>query len=216
MTPAKAYSVTIASHGARLAADLTIPEKTKGLVIFAHGSGSSRHSSRNQWVAKNLNQAGIATLLLDLLTDEEEFIDRDTACYRFNIPLLAKRLLVATQWAKTELATRQLAIGYFGASTGAGAALIAAAELPTDIRAVVARGGRPDLAGDALAKVKAPVLLIVGGNDDTVIELNQQAQEQMCTISKLEIVPGATHLFSEPGTLERVADLAQAWFLQYL
>lgn len=216
MTPAKAYSVTIANHGARLAADLTIPEKTKGLVIFAHGSGSSRLSSRNQWVAKNLNQAGIATLLLDLLTDEEEFIDRDTACYRFNIPLLAKRLLVATQWAKTELATRQLAIGYFGASTGAGAALIAAAELPTDIRAVVARGGRPDLAGNALAKVKAPVLLIVGGNDDTVIELNQQAQEQMCTISKLEIVPGATHLFSEPGTLERVADLAQAWFLQYL
>ncbi|MDF2867689.1 MAG: dienelactone hydrolase-like enzyme [Gammaproteobacteria bacterium] len=216
MTPAKACSVTIANHEARLAADLTIPEKTKGLVIFAHGSGSSRHSSRNQWVAKNLNQAGIATLLLDLLTDEEEFIDRDTACYRFNIPLLAKRLLVATQWAKTELATRQLAIGYFGASTGAGAALIAAAELPTDIRAVVARGGRPDLAGNALAKVKAPVLLIVGGNDDTVIELNQQAQKQMCTISKLEIVPGATHLFSEPGTLERVADSAQAWFLQYL
>jgi len=216
MATAKTYPVIIESHGVKLAADLTIPPKTKRLVIFAHGSGSSRHSPRNQLVATHLNQVNIATLLLDLPTDEEELIDRDSASYRFDIPLLAKRLLIATQWIKNELTTLPLSLGYFGASTGAGAALIAAAELPLDIHAVVIRGGRPDLADKSLAKVRTPVLLVVGGHDEVVIQLNQQAQQKLCTINKLVIVSGATHLFSEPGTLEQVADLAQAWFLQYL
>ena len=193
--------------------NLTIPEIATALVLFVHGSGSSRHSPRNQYVARTLNNAGLATLLFDLLTPEEELIDARTAEHRFNIALLAERLVYATKWATEREQTRELELGYFGSSTGGGAALVAAAKLPDAVGAVVSRGGRPDLAGEALPKVKAPTLLIVGGNDDVVIELNEKARAQMCCEVKLEIVPGATHLFEEPGTLEKVAQLASDWFL---
>src|SRR5437773_5875572 len=192
--------------------NLTIPNNAAGLVLFAHGSGSSRHSPRNQFVAGSLNNAGLATLLFDLLTPEEETIDLRTREHRFNIGLLAERLVHATRWAKQQEETRDLRIGYFGSSTGGGAALVAAAELSQDVGAVVSRGGRPDLAGDALPKVQAPTLLIVGGNDDVVIELNEMARDQMRCEVKLEIVSGATHLFEEPGALEKVAKLASDWF----
>src|SRR6266536_4243502 len=162
-----------------LSGNLTVPEKAVALVLFAHGSGSSRHSPRNQSVARTLNEAGLATLLFDLLTPEEEAIDMRTREHRFNIGMLAERLVHATRWAKQQDETRDLRIGYFGSSTGGGAALVAAAELPQDVGAVVSRGGRPDLAGEALPKVQAPTLLIVGGNDDIVIELNEQARDQM-------------------------------------
>src|SRR5437773_1328847 len=193
--------------------NLTIPNNAAGLVLFAHGSGSSRHSPRNQFVAGSLNNAGLATLLFDLLTPEEETIDLRTREHRFNIGLLAERLVHATKWAKQQEQTRDLRIGYFGSSTGGGAALVAAAEVPEDVGAVVSRGGRPDLADEALAKVQAATLLIVGGNDDVVIELNEQARDRMRCEVKLEIVPGATHLFEEPGALEQVAKLASDWFL---
>ena len=193
--------------------NLHIPEGAAALVLFAHGSGSSRHSPRNQSVARTLNDAGLATLLFDLLTQEEEAIDARTAELRFNIKLLAERLVHATNWAKQEHQTRDLQIGYFGSSTGGGAALVAAADSPQDVAAVVSRGGRPDLAGEALPRVQAPTLLIVGGNDDIVIELNEQARDQMRCEVKLEIVPGATHLFEEPGALDKVAKLASDWFL---
>lgn len=196
-----------------LSGNLHIPEGAAALVLFAHGSGSSRHSPRNQSVARTLNDAGLATLLFDLLTPEEEAIDARTAELRFNIKLLAERLVHATNWAKQERQTRDLQIGYFGSSTGGGAALVAAAQIPQDVAAVVSRGGRPDLAGEALPKVQAPTLLIVGGNDDIVIELNEQARDRMRCEVKLEIVPGATHLFEEPGALEKVAKLASDWFL---
>jgi putative phosphoribosyl transferase len=192
--------------------NLTIPEHAAGLVLFAHGSGSSRHSPRNQFVARTLNGVGLATLLFDLLTPEEEAIDTHSREHRFNIRLLADRLVHATKWARQQGETRDLHIGYFGSSTGGAAALVAAAEIPQDIGAVVSRGGRPDLAGDALPKVQAPTLLIVGGNDDVVIELNEMARDQMRCEVKLEIIPGATHLFEEPGTLEQVAKLASDWF----
>jgi len=198
---------------AMLDGNLTIVAQTKGLVLFAHGSGSSRHSPRNQFVARTLNDAGLATLLFDLLTSEEESVDVYTREHRFDIGLLAERLVYATKWAKQQKQTKDFRIGYFGSSTGGGAALVAAAELPDDIGAVVSRGGRPDLAGEALPKVKAPTLLIVGGEDHVVIELNEQARAQMKCECKIEIVPGATHLFEEPGALEHVAKLASDWFL---
>ena len=205
--------VHISAGRATLAGNLNIPMSATALVLFAHGSGSSRHSPRNQFVARTLNDTGLATLLFDLLTPEEELVDTRTAELRFNIDLLAKRLVHATKWAKRQEQTRDLRIGYFGSSTGGGAALVAAAQLPDDVDAVVSRGGRPDLAGAALPKVQTPTLLIVGSQDDIVIELNEQARDQMRCEVELEIIPGATHLFEEPGALEHVAKLASDWFL---
>jgi putative phosphoribosyl transferase len=199
-----------------LPGNLHLPEGAGALVLFAHGSGSSRHSPRNQFVARALNDAGLATLLFDLLTQEEETIDTQTRELRFNIHLLAERLDHATKWAKQQEETGDFRIGYFGSSTGGAAALVAAADNPQDVGAVVSRGGRPDLAGEALPKVQAPTLLIVGGNDDIVIELNEQARDRMRCEVKLEIIPGATHLFEEPGTLEKVATLASDWFAKHI
>jgi putative phosphoribosyl transferase len=195
---------------------LTLPSGTKGVVLFAHGSGSGRFSPRNQYVAKEFNKASIGTLLFDLLTREEEETDVVTAEYRFNIPLLAERLIGATEWLRNDLLTKRLAFGYFGASTGAAAALIAAAKLSDDIEAVVSRGGRPDLAGDYLPRVAAPTLLLVGGLDTEVIELNRLAMDKMTNEKKLVIITGATHLFEESGTLEEVAKISTDWFLRYL
>ena len=208
--------VQIPAGRAVLSGNLTIPENAIALVLFAHGSGSSRHSPRNQFVARTLNCAGLGTLLFDLLAPEEEELDIHTREHRFNISLLAERLVHATKWACQRKEPRDLRIGYFGSSTGGAAALVAAAELPQDVGAVVSRGGRPDLAGDALPRVQAPTLLIVGGNDDTVIELNEMARDQMRCEVKLEIIPGATHLFEEPGALEQVAKLASDWFSLHL
>jgi dienelactone hydrolase len=208
--------VQIQAGPAALSGNLSIHENATALVLFVHGSGSSRHSPRNQFVARTLNNAGLATLLFDLLTPEEEAIDARTAELRFNIKLLAERLIHATNWAKEERQTRDLRIGYFGSSTGGAAALVAAVDVPQDVGAVVSRGGRPDLAGDALPKVQAPTLLIVGGNDDIVIALNEQARDKMHCEVKLQIIPGATHLFEEPGTLEKVANLASDWFSLHL
>jgi putative phosphoribosyl transferase len=199
-----------------LSGNLTIPETAVALVLFAHGSGSSGHSPRNQFVARTLNGAGLGTLLFDLLTPEEEVLDIYTREHRFNIGLLAERLVHATKWARQQDEIRDLRIGYFGSSTGGAAALVAAAEVPQDLGAVVSRGGRPDLAGDTLPKVEAPTLLIVGGNDDIVIELNEMARDQMRCEVKLEIIPGATHLFEEPGALEQVAKLASDWFIVHI
>jgi putative phosphoribosyl transferase len=198
--------------GVRLAGDLAVPASPVGVVVFAHGSGSSRHSPRNRWVAGALNQAGLATLLLDLLTPGEE-LDRAKV---FDIGLLAQRLVGSTRWLGEQPQVGRLPVGYFGASTGAGAALWAAAELGGQIAAVVSRGGRPDLAGARLAQVRAPTLLIVGGRDEVVLELNRQAQAKLRCEHALEIVPGATHLFEEPGTLDQVAVLAAQWFTNYL
>src|SRR6266478_1873367 len=208
--------VRIPAGRATLDGNLSIPEKATALVLFVHGSGSSRHSPRNQFVARTLNNAGLGTLLFDLLTPEEEAIDARTAELRFNIKLLAERLVHATNWAKQQQETRSLRIGYFGSSTGGGAALVAAAEGSQDVGAVLSRGGRPDLAGEALPKVQVPTLLVVGGDDDIVIELNEQARDRMHCEVKLEIVPGATHLFEEPGALERVAHLASKWFVDHI
>jgi dienelactone hydrolase len=208
--------VQIPAGHAVLSGNLTIPENPMALVLFAHGSGSSRHSPRNQFVARTLNRAGLGTLLFDLLTPEEEALDIYTREHRFNIGLLAERLVHVTNWARQQKETRDRHIGYFGSSTGGAAALVAAAELPQDVGAVVSRGGRPDLAGDALPKVQAPTLLIVGGNDDIVIELNEMARDRMRCEVKLEIIPGATHLFEEPGALEKVAKLASDWFVSHL
>jgi putative phosphoribosyl transferase len=208
--------VQIPAGPAVLSGNLTIPENTKALVLFAHGSGSSRHSPRNQFVARTLNRAGLGTLLFDLLTPEEEALDVHTREHRFNIRLLAERLMHATKWTGEEAQTHDLRVGYFGSSTGGAAALVAAAELSQDVAAVVSRGGRPDLAGDALPKVQAPTLLIVGSNDDIVIELNKMARDQMRCEVKLEIIPGATHLFEEPGALEQVAKLASDWFAKHI
>jgi len=196
--------------------NLALFKNAQGIVVFVHGSGSSRFSSRNQYVARYFNNQKIGTLLFDLLTAQEEEIDLVTAEYRFNIDLLARRLVGVTEWLRTESATRSLNLGYFGASTGAAAALIAAAELPASVAAVVSRGGRPDLAGDYLARVKAPTLLLVGGWDTEVIELNRIAQNQMTNLNKLEIISEATHLFEEPGKLEEVARLSAQWFMHYL
>lgn len=196
--------------------NLTIPHNARGVVLFAHGSGSSRFSPRNQYVAKKFKEARIGTLLFDLLTSEEEEDDMLTAEYRFNITLLAERLIGATEWCKKDPRTQQLSFAYFGASTGSAAALIGAAKLPNDISAVVSRGGRPDLAYEFLPKVKAPTLLLVGGLDTEVIELNKQAMAQMSAEKKLVIIPGATHLFEEPGKLEEVAKFSTDWFVKYL
>jgi dienelactone hydrolase len=195
---------------------MVVPPGAKGLVLFAHGSGSSRHSPRNRYVAGVLQEAGLGTLLVDLLTQQEEQLDARTAHLRFDIGMLAERLAGATDWLARQPDTSNLRVGYFGASTGGGAALVAAAERPESVAAVVSRGGRPDLAGPALPRVTAPTLLLVGGNDTVVIELNEQAKAQMRGEVQLTIVPGASHLFEERGTLEEVARLARDWFLRYL
>jgi putative phosphoribosyl transferase len=199
-----------------LGADLVIPKPAMGVVVFAHGSGSSRHSNRNRFVAAELQAAGLATLLMDLLTESEESLDSFSGHLRFDIPLLARRLTAATDWVSREPSTRGLPLGYFGASTGGGAALVAAAERPDRVAAVVSRGGRPDLAGEALARVRSPTLLIVGGHDPQVQQLNETALLSLTANARLEIVPGATHLFEEPGALETVARLAREWFTRHL
>jgi putative phosphoribosyl transferase len=200
-----------------LEGDLVLPAHPKGIVLFAHGSGSSRFSSRNQHVANVLQSHGMATLLFDLLTQREESVDRVTTEFRFNIPLLAARLSAATRWTMSEPVTEKLRQCYFGASTGAAAALMAASEWPETVAAVVSRGGRPDLAGGALRSVKAPTLLIVGGNDEPVLHLNRRALTELgCADKKLAIVPGASHLFEEPGALEEVARVAAEWFEKHL
>ncbi len=209
-------AVLIPVANAELHADVRIPPKACGLVLFAHGSGSGRHSPRNRYVAEVLNEHGMATVLADLLTAEEEQTERHTRHLRFDIPMLAGRLAGIAEWAWREPELQDLATGYFGASTGAAAALIAAARQSPRIRAVVARGGRPDLAGDNLAQVRAPTLLIVGGHDREVLRLNQQALEKLNKDSALDVVPCATHLFEEAGTLEAVAQLAAAWFIKHL
>ena len=208
--------VQIPADGGVLDADLVMPDGATGLVVFAHGSGSSRHSTRNKAVARVLQESSFATLLMDLLTPAEERVDIHTSHLRFDIPLLARRLVVATDWAGADPALAHLPVGYFGASTGGGAALVAAAERPGRVRAVVSRGGRPDLAGAALPRVEAPTLLIVGGRDEVVIELNEQAKVRMPGLVTLTIVPGATHLFEEPGTLAQVGHLAAHWFQTHL
>jgi len=192
-----------------------LPANAKGIVIFAHGSGSGRLSPRNQFVARELQTAHFATLLFDLLTQEEEQLDSLTAGYRFNIPFLAKRLIIATEWIQ-QAELKQLPIAYFGASTGGAAALVAAAQLKNLIKAVVSRGGRPDLAGLLLPVVEAPTLLIVGGEDEQVILLNEIASKQLKCVNEIAIVNGATHLFEEPGKLEEVSELAKDWFQKYL
>jgi len=209
--------VRIPVDSINLEGNLNIPERARGIVIFVHGSGSSRHSPRNQYVADELRRAGLGTLLFDLLTIEEERIDMMTRHLRFDIELLSKRLIDVTGWVLNRPETRDLNIGYFGASTGAAAALIAAKEYATAVKAVVSRGGRPDLAESALIHVKAPTLLIVGGKDTQVIDLNKWALERIVALDKeLKIVPGATHLFEEPGALEEVARVAGKWFTRYL
>jgi len=213
---AERREVVIAVDDVKLDGTLVVPTHAKGLVLFAHGSGSSRHSPRNRYVAQILHTQGIATLLFDLLTRHEESVDQYTGELRFDIPFLAKRLVGATRWIANDPSTRDLKIGYFGASTGAGAALVAAAELPKVVSAIVSRGGRPDLAGNALGLVRAPTLLIVGGEDTQVIAMNREALAKLkCPDKKLSIIPGATHLFEEPGTLEEAAKLAAEWFSQH-
>lgn len=204
--------VSIPVGGVRLDGTLTLPQGAAKVVAFAHGSGSSRHSPRNRQVAQALHGAGLATLLFDLLDRDEEALDIRTAELRFDIPLLSERLIAAVDWLAAEAHTAALPIGLFGASTGAAAALQAAADRPARVTAVVSRGGRPDLAGDALERVHAPTLLIVGENDPVVMELNLEAQRRLRCETRLETVPGATHLFEEPGALERVAELAGEWF----
>lgn len=210
--------VQILSSGVRLEGIVSIPEDVNGMVLFVHGSGSSRHSPRNQYVAQTLQEAGLVTLLFDLLTTSEEEVDLRTRHLRFDIDLLARRTAGALEWLDSQPYAQGLKRGLFGSSTGAAAALIAAAELPEKVDAVVSRGGRPDLAGPALPGVQAPTLLIVGENDEVVIELNEQALAQMQAGSekKLTIVPAASHLFEEPGTLEYAARLARDWFHRHL
>jgi len=211
---ARPVQVAIGPHG--LAGDLAVPEHARGFVMFAHGSGSSRFSPRNRFVADVLHHSDLATLLIDLLTPQEEAIDEVTGRIRFDIGLLATRLVALRDWAQTVPELRDLPVGLFGASTGGGAALVAAAERPHDFHAVVSRGGRPDLAGQALARVLAPTLLIVGERDEVVIDLNRHAMTLMRADVRLEIVPRATHLFEEAGALEQVARLAADWFTTHL
>ncbi len=210
------HPVRVSADPVELEGNLGVPEGARSVVLFAHGSGSGRHSPRNRYVARVLQRAGLATLLVDLLTPEEEEMDLRTGHLRFDIGLLAERLTGATDWLMENPDTSNLQIGYFGASTGAAAALVAAAERPEAVGAIVSRGGRPDLAGDALPLVKAPTLLIVGGNDVPVIGMNEEAFAQMHAEKELKIVPGATHLFEEPGALEEVARLAAGWFARHL
>lgn len=209
--PPMEHVTRIPIDGVRLEGVLALPARAQGLVVFAHGSGSSRLSPRNNFVARVLREAGIGTLLLDLLTEEEDAV----YATRFDIDLLTERLLLVTSWLRGQPQTRHLALGYFGASTGAAAALKAAASIGAGIAAVVSRGGRPDLAEQALAQVHAPTLLLVGGNDETVLRLNRQALAQLPATKELVVIPGATHLFEEPGTLEEVARLATAWFQRF-
>lgn len=208
--------VSVSADGVALGGALTLPTTAEGLVLFAHGSGSSRYSPRNQSVAQYLNGRGLATLLFDLLTPEDEAIDARTRELRFDIALLARRLVGATDWIRQQPHANKLAVGYFGSSTGAAAALVAASEQDEVVRAVVSRGGRPDLAAEALTGVRAPTLLIVGGHDREVLALNESALAQLRCDKRLEIVPGATHLFEEPGALEQVAGLAGDWFARLL
>ena len=208
--------VRVSAGPVTLEGSLGIPNSAGEVVLFAHGSGSGRHSPRNRYVARVLREANLATLLIDLLTEDEEEVDLRTTRLRFDIGLLARRLVGATDWLVQNPDTEQLRIGYFGASTGAGATLIAAAERPDEVGAIVSRGGRPDLAGDALPLVKAPTLLIVGGNDEPVIGMNEEALARMRAVKRLQIVPGASHLFEEPGALEEVARLATVWFARHL
>lgn len=211
----RVQSVRIPCGGEFLSGDLLIPSSVHGIVLFAHGSGSSRHSSRNKSVARHLHECGIGTLLLDLLTPEEEKVDAITAHLRFDIPLLSSRLVQATEWLGHQEPLQSLPLGYFGASTGAAAALTASTGHSLRIAAIVSRGGRPDLASSSLPRVTCPTLLIVGGNDRQVEELNRQAMAAMNCIRELVVIPGATHLFEEPGALEQVARLASAWFLRH-
>jgi putative phosphoribosyl transferase len=208
-------AVEVSAAGVRLAGDLVVPEAARGVVLFAHGSGSSRHSPRNRQVAAGLQERGFATLLMDLLTADEERIDVRTRALRFDIPLLAQRLIAAVDWLDADPSTGGLQVGTFGASTGAAAALIAAAERPERVRAVVSRGGRSDLAGDALTRVTAPVLLIAGGEDGTVIGLDRQSAAVLRRAERA-VVPGAGHLFEEPGALREVTRLAAEWFDRWL
>ena len=208
--------VQVPADSVTLEGNLTLPEESRAIVLFAHGSGSSRHSPRNRYVARVLNEAKLATLLIDLLTLHEEVVDARTAQLRFDIDLLAERLVDATDWLTQFPDTKHLRIGYFGASTGAAAALAAAAVRPDAVRAIVSRGGRPDLAGAALTSVQAPTLLIVGEHDDQVVQLNRQALTQLRCEKRLVIVPGATHLFEEAGALDEVARLASGWFQRHL
>ncbi len=211
------FSVHVPIGRVALEGNLTIPEPARGVVLFAHGSGSSRHSPRNRFVAERLVESGLTTLLIDLLTEAEEREEQYTRHLRFDIGLLASRLVGATDWLAADPRTAALPVGYFGASTGGGAALVAAVERPGRVAAVVSRGGRPDLAGDVLPRVVAPTLLIVGGRDEPVIEMNKWARERLGSpVKQLVIVPGATHLFEEPGTLEEVARLAADWFARHL
>ncbi|HYS15281.1 MAG TPA: dienelactone hydrolase family protein [Candidatus Binatia bacterium] len=212
----EARVVRVPAGAVTLDGDLSVPERARGIVLFAHGSGSSRLSPRNRYVAGLLNEAKLATVLLDLLTPDEEAIDLRTAHLRFDVGLLSERLVAATDWLMQRSETRHLPLGYFGASTGAAAALIAAAERPDAVRAVVSRGGRPDMAGPALARVQAPTLLIVGEADFLVVRLNQEAFAKLTCEKRLVIVPGATHLFEEPGALDEVAHLAREWLERYL
>ncbi|MFJ7290396.1 dienelactone hydrolase family protein [Streptomyces collinus] len=204
-------TVTLPAGRAVLTGDLTVPPDARAVVLFAHGSGSSRHSPRNREVAAGLRIAGLGTLLIDLLTEDEERIDARTAELRFDIPLLGRRLVAALDWLAREPGTSGLTVVLFGASTGAGAALVAAARRPDRALAVVSRGGRPDLAGDALDAVRAPVLLIVGGRDTHVLRLNEEAARRLPTPPTLHVVPGATHLFEEPGALDEVTEAARQW-----
>jgi pimeloyl-ACP methyl ester carboxylesterase len=211
------HSVRVAAGGVTLEGNLGVPDRAREVVLFAHGSGSGRHSPRNRFVAERLREAGLGTLLIDLLTEQEEVIDSRTAHLRFDIDLLADRLVGAIDWLAQDERMSHLPVGLFGASTGGGAALVAAARRPERVTAVVSRGGRPDLAGEALPTVRAPTLLIVGGNDDVVITLNQQALARIGSMVKeLVIIPGASHLFEEPGKLDDVARLAAAWFARHL
>ena len=210
------HNLRIPVTGVVLEADVGLPENPNGVVLFAHGSGSGRHSPRNRFVADELNRTGLATVLADLLTPEEEQLDLRTAALRFDIELLARRVTALADWLVRQEPTAGLGIGLFGASTGAAAALIAAAQRPTTVRAVVSRGGRPDLAGSRLSQVRQPTLLIVGERDPVVIDLNREAERQIPGETRLVIIPGATHLFEEPGTLEQVARLARDWFLRHL
>ncbi|MFP1625366.1 dienelactone hydrolase family protein [Streptomyces sp. 5K101] len=207
-------AVTVPADGSAIAGDLVIPPQARGIVLFAHGSGSSRHSPRNRAVAAALRNAGLGTLLMDLLTEEEERVDVVTAEHRFDIGLLARRLVAAVDWLGTHPDAAGLPVGLFGASTGAAAALVAAADRPGRVQSVVSRGGRPDLADEALGRVQAPVLLIVGGDDREVLRMNRDAAEKLRTPHRLHVVPGATHLFEEPGALEEVAEVSCDWFLR--
>jgi dienelactone hydrolase len=215
MTRSGTMAVSVDAWGVDLAADLGVPDRAAGVVVFAHGSGSSRHSSRNRAVAESLRREGFATLLLDLLNEREEQEDRVTGRLRFDIALLAERVAGAVEWTSRREVTRGLPIGLFGASTGAAAALVAAAGTYL-VKAVVSRGGRPDLAGSALSRVRAPTLLVVGGQDEQVLDLNLAAAEQLAVTHRIEVVEGATHLFEEPGALEEVARLAGSWFREHL